>query len=666
METGKGKKRMTTRHRFPCLILLALSTTALAGEKSDLHQQLLDLAARQQKERRAQFASITSKAGLATLQDSLREKLLELLGGLPQSKGVPPAKILGTIEAEDYVIEKLVFESFPGYFVSALLYKPKAIPALLPGIISPCGHSADGKAASTYQILHINLVKRGYVVLTYDPVGQGERSQFWDAEQKKSRFNLACGEHAALGNPLYLLGTNLARYRIWDGIRAIDYLASLPEVDAERIGCVGNSGGGMLTAYIAALDPRLKTAVIGCYVTTLPRRMGNRIQADPDADPEQDVFGFVSEGIDHAGLLALRVPRPTLLATAQLDFFPIEGARESFAEAKQLYQVAGAAERMAMVEAAQKHGLSLPLREATYAFFDRWLARRKVEAPAREIVVKPRPAKDLLVCQDGQVNITFKSRHLLTLALLEFDSRPKSAHQRTPLAELLRLDQQEADYRTAKIHGGNAADQTLVVCVNGNESRPWQEEKAVLEALDKRGYAVVVVDPRGVGSLRPNLSVQGHAYADPLVGVEENLAYNAFLVGKSLLGMRVSDVQAAVRKLVAQTRRSKVVLCGRRDAALVAALTAAIEPAVTKVAMEQMPLSYRWYFDPLGRPINAANTVPSMLKDYGDLDQVLAAIAPRKMLSAGGLGKTTQRVPTLQQAEGLFTETPELLTDWLK
>src|SRR4029077_10858285 len=139
--------------------------------------------------------------------------------------------------------------------------------------------------------------------------------------------------------------TGLARYRIWDGIRAIDYLASLPEVDPDRIGCVGNSGAGTLTAYIGALAPRVKAAAIGCYITTLPRRMGNRIQTDPDADPEQDIAGFVSEGIDHAGLLALRVPRPTLLATAQFDFFPIEGARESFAEAKHLYRVAGAAER---------------------------------------------------------------------------------------------------------------------------------------------------------------------------------------------------------------------------------------------------------------------------------------------------------------------------------
>lgn len=651
---------------FLCTFLLAFSAPASAGEKPDLHQQLLDRAERQQKERRAHFAAARSKADVEMLQQSLRAKFLRLLGGLPARQGVPPAKILGTIEAEDYVIEKLVFESFPGYFVSALLYKPRKITGRAPGVLSPCGHSNVGKAASPYQILHLNLVKRGYVVLTYDPVGQGERSQFWDAQKKKSRFNLTCGEHAVLGNPLYLLGTNLARYRIWDGIRALDYLTSLPEVDSKRIGCVGNSGGGTLTAYISALDPRVKAAAIGCYITTLPRRMGNRIQADPDSDPEQDIFGFVAEGIDHAGLLALRVPRPTLLATAQLDFFPIEGARESFAEAKKLYQATGAAEQVAMVEAAQRHGLSLPLRKAIYAFFDRWLAGRKVETEASEIAVKPRPAEELLVCKDEQVNVTFPSRHLLTLALDEFDRRKEPKRERTPLAELLRLDPEAADYRTIEMADGKPETPTLVVCVNGNESRSWQEEKAFLQALEKRGHAVVVVDPRGVGSLRPKLSVRGHDYADPLVGVEENLAYNAFLVGKSLLGMRVSDVQATVRKLAGRKKWSRIVLCGRRDAALVACFTAAIEPSITHVAVEQMSLTYRWYFDPVGRPINAASVLPSLLRDYGDIDQVLAAIAPRRMLSAAGLGTTNERLPNLEQAEGRFSAKPALLTDWLK
>ena len=453
----------------------------------DVQQQMLALAARQEKRRRQRFAAVTTKADLEALQKSLREAFLKRLDGLPEQTDAPPVKITGRIEADDYLIEKLVYESFPGYFVSALLYRPKQVRDALPGVLSPCGHSAVGKAEPTYQMLHLNLVKRGYVVLTYDPVGQGERSQFWDADKGKSRFNLVCGEHAVLGNPLYLLGSSLARFRIWDGMRGLDYLASRPEVDAKKLGCVGNSGGGTLTAYISALDPRVAVAAIGCYITALPRRMANRIEADPSADPEQDIFGFVADGIDHAGLLALRAPRPTLLATAKFDFFPIEGARETFAEAKRLYEAVGVGERVERAEAAEKHGLSPPLRKAIYAFFERWLAGRKIDAAVEELAVKPRPTKALLVCAKGQVNVTFHSRPLLPLALEEFNKKKKPP--RVGLSELLGLDPKAAESRISEIAAGKDG-RPVVVCVNGNETRDWREEKTFLEALTAQGYAL--------------------------------------------------------------------------------------------------------------------------------------------------------------------------------
>src|SRR5262249_924599 len=155
------------------------------------------------------------------------------------------------------------------------------------------------------------------------------------------------------------------------------------------------------------------------------------------SDPEQDIFGFVSEGVDHAGLLALCAPRPTLLGTARLDFFPIEGARESFAEAKRLYEVAGAGDRIARAEAPEKHGLTPPLPEAAYAWFGRWLLGRDDPAAGVEIGVRPRSAEELRVCADGQVNLTFRSRPLLPLALEEFRKREGPA--RKPLRDLLRL-----------------------------------------------------------------------------------------------------------------------------------------------------------------------------------------------------------------------------------
>ncbi len=204
--------------------VLGLGLTAAVGPAAfgqgegpapaDLHRQLLDLAGRQQELRRRRFDAVETVAQLDGLRASLRASFLEMIGGLPGPQGPPPARTTGRIEGDGYVIEKLTFESFPGYHVPALLYRPERGGPAAPGVLSPCGHSTVGKADATYQVLHVNLARSGYVVLTYDPVGQGERSQFWDATRGRSRFDLACGEHCVLGNPLYLLGSSLARYRI--------------------------------------------------------------------------------------------------------------------------------------------------------------------------------------------------------------------------------------------------------------------------------------------------------------------------------------------------------------------------------------------------------------------------------------------------------------------
>jgi cephalosporin-C deacetylase-like acetyl esterase len=651
------------KHVFAIAFLLA--AVEMVGGQPALDQELLDLAAKQQVQRRVRFEAVKTPAELEVLQADLRAKFVSLLDGFPNVHGTPAAKITGIIDADDYVVEKFVFESLPGYWVPAVLYRPKKVDQPLPGILGPCGHSDIGKAHPTYQTLHINLVKRGYVVLSYDPVGQGERSQFWNADKGRSKYNLSCGEHAVLGTPLYLLGTNLAKYRIWDGMRALDYLASRPEVDAKRLGCVGNSGGGTLTAYIAALDPRVKAAVPGCYITTLPRRMANRIEKDPDVDPEQDIFDFVGQGIDHAGLLALRTPRPTMLALAIKDFFPIDGARESFLEAKRLFEVAGAGDALSKTEADMPHGLSAPLRMATYSFFDRWLAeknRLKQEPESDKVAV--RKFQDLWATPDGQVNRTMKSRHLLTLALDEFDHR--KMRETKPLAEVLRLDPANAQYRIHSLADGLRGE-PLVVLVNDNETRDWQQEREFVAALKDKGFAVVAVDTRGVGTLRPKITMRGNrAYADPLESIEGNLAANAFLVGKSLAAMRVTDVRAALKDLAKAQHKKRVVLVGRKDGAMTATLTAAIDPSVTDVAAEELPLTMRYYFDPVGHPICGASIVPGLLRDFGDIKDVLALIGPRRVLVSAPIGTLADPLPAVRRIEASISTSPNLLSEWLE
>ena len=218
------------------------------------------LAWQEDEKRRKAWGTLQTEQDVLRLQKELREKILTMIGGLPEKRTPLNARVTGTIPMDGFHIEKVVFESLPRIYVTALLYVPENGSAKHPAILVPAGHAPDGK--THYQVLCQRLAKRGYVVLAWDPVGQGERSQFWDAKAHRSRYNLICAEHAVLGNLAYLAGTNLARWEIWDGLRAFDYLLTRPEVDPDRINITGTSGGGFQAMHIAALEPRDRKSVV--------------------------------------------------------------------------------------------------------------------------------------------------------------------------------------------------------------------------------------------------------------------------------------------------------------------------------------------------------------------------------------------------------------------
>jgi cephalosporin-C deacetylase-like acetyl esterase len=184
-----------------------------------------------------------------------------------------------------------------------------------PGILYIPGHTDNGFRSSGYQNECLNIVHKGFVVLAYDPIGQGERHQEIDSstgEQLAGTAQVAHYKmHSYTGNQCFLSGVSLSRYFIWDAIRGIDYLVSRPEVDPERIGVTGLSGGGNLTVYTSALDDRVKVAVPANFVTSY-RRM---LELNGVQDAEQNVNHALRHGIEHADWLLARAPKPTLLLT---------------------------------------------------------------------------------------------------------------------------------------------------------------------------------------------------------------------------------------------------------------------------------------------------------------------------------------------------------------
>jgi dienelactone hydrolase len=391
-------------------MLTVLDQAPLPGPRiTPLLRRQLDRAWAQDDARRATFAAVRTEADLVALQHDLRTKALALIGGLPAERTPLNARITGILVREGYRIEKVIFESVPGLHVTASLYVPDGPVAPGPAVLLACGHAPTGKAHPPYQEIAGRLAKRGYVVLVWDPVGQGERSQFWDPVQKRSRYNLVCGEHAVLGNLATLAGASLVRWMVWDGMRAVDYLLTRPEVDSTRIAVTGTSGGGFASTWLGALDPRIGLVAPSCFITALPMRMANRIFEDPDSDPEQDPPGLVAEGIDHPGLLLLAYPRPVHVAAAVQDFFPIEGTRKTVREIRALYAAFGHGDRFALAEGYHGHQYSAENQAAAFAFLDRWAGKPATVGLAAVSTLAP---EALYSTPTGQVRVDLEGRSL--------------------------------------------------------------------------------------------------------------------------------------------------------------------------------------------------------------------------------------------------------------
>lgn len=560
-------------------------------------QYQLDEAWRQDEARQRDWETIRTEQDLLKLQENLRQSLLEMIGGLPEQKTPLHARITGKIQMDGYTIEKLIFESVPRVYVTALVYAPDDHTNRHPAVLVPAGHATNGKIH--YQALSQRLASRGYVVIAWDPVGQGERSQFWDAKAGKSRYNLVCAEHAVLGNLAYLAGANLARWEIWDGMRAVDYLLTRSDVDSERISITGTSGGGTQTALIAALDPRIKVAVPSCYISATPMRMGNRIFADPDSDPEQDLFGMLSNHVDHPGLLLLMYPRPVMVASAVLDFFPIEGARKSFREAQRIYEAFGRADRIAMTEGYHQHQYSDENQEAALDFLDRFNAM-----PARHGLAKPKelPDKDLLCTRSGQVMLdTSDARSLVEIIREYFEERKTRpapslekqyyAGQANPVAkwsvgESTGVPAGATEISWERMKGAQAGDATidkyllhhsrlleiplLYIHRDANDGKGvllWFKEtgKATpsdwpeIEKLLRSGHNILTFDFRGSGeTAMPYTAVSpddpslgkldfAHAYRNPVSGVLANYIYNSMLTGRPYFFEMIEDSEIVRR-----------------------------------------------------------------------------------------------------------------------
>jgi dienelactone hydrolase len=359
-----------------------------------LEEQLKKLAFAALDRRETGYEKIKTPADVAVWQQRQRASFLAALGGLPERTPLN-ARVTGQRDFGAYRMEKILFESQPGFLVSGLLYLPLGA-GPHPAVLMPCGHTGIAKAGEAYQKASISLVHAGIAVFCFDPIGQGERRHFRQADGTPE-FGSSTSEHQLMGISGTPVGLSLARVMIWDGIRGLDDLQSRQDIREDRLGCTGVSGGGTMTSYLMALDERIVAAAPACYLTGFRRLLATIGPQDFD----QNHFGQITAGLDHADCVLLSAPRPVLIMAATQDYFDIQGAWNVFRESKRVYGRLGFPERVELVEADTKHDLAIEMREASTRWFRRWLAGRDDawREPAFEIL----PEKEILCTPEGDV-----------------------------------------------------------------------------------------------------------------------------------------------------------------------------------------------------------------------------------------------------------------------
>jgi len=550
--------------------------------------------------RAAERETLATPEDVIAYQERMKRFMTDQLGGFPERTPLN-ARVVGKGARDGWRFEKLIYESRPGMFVTAVLFLPAGDPPY-PAVLIPCGHSNNGKASELYQRACIELATNGIAALIYDPIDQGERYQLLD-NAGKPRYGGTMG-HTMTGVGCILLGTNTATYRIWDGMRGIDYLVSRSDIDSKRIGCAGNSGGGTLTSYLMALDERILCAAPSCYLTSLARLL----DSDGPQDSEQDIFGQIANGLDHADYLMMRAPRPTLVCCATQDFFDIRGTWESFREAKRVYGKLDVPEQVDIVEAPEKHGYTTLLRHSMVRWMKRWMTGSGEVSFDKEPIVFSEA--EIQCSPEGQVMRMDGARSVYdqnaeqekVLAKVR-----KEVWRTTPKDSLRQKVREIAGVRPLDKIAQPGVEEVGVIDRNGCRIRklvlrlepgidlpalhftPTESHKdaylylngkgktadlAPVEALVRRGRTVLAVDLRGMGETQTLIDDKN--WTERFGGGWKDF-YRAYMLGKSYVGMRTEDVLACARFL-ADSASVQVHMIAVGEAVPPAQHAAALEP----------------------------------------------------------------------------------------
>ncbi len=633
----------------------ALDRASTPQPERMLSSYLQSIAAGQLAARKEEVHAISSKDAYEKRKVRLRTAALRMIGGLSDERNPLNARVTGTLVRDGYRVEKVIYESRPRFYVTANLYIPTLGRGPYPAVLQPVGHSASAKNRAFYQKIAIALVKTGFVVLTYDPIGQGERRIYWDADLGDSKVSSTTGEHSMVGWQSLLGGESAARFRIWDGIRSIDYLLTRPEVDGTKLGVTGCSGGGTLTTYIAALDDRIKAAAPACYISDWEEQL----KGTGPQDAEQQFPDQLLEGLNHADWIGLAAPKPYLIVSTDQDFFPLEGARKSFEEMKRIYTLYDAAVKVDWFHEPGGHGVPDASRNAICAWMKKWL--RGESGPVDHGEIRTEYEEDLNATTTGQVATSLGGETASTWNMKRFANRTP---ERKPLSgpndivalrrklrtEIGLLTRYRAATVPLNLQQGRATEHDgypvqsinyqsdtgltipALLCGAGAKTALYLDSRGKTNAmraggdiaqLVKLGFTVLAIDVSGAGE------VEFRKHDAAPWGVPQ-VAWLGLMVGRPILGIRINDVMRGLDTLDALGKRPAggVMGFGQGKLGTVLLHAAVMDDRLSGIVVEQSLLSYRSVAaNPIHRDLEDS-IVPGVLGRY-DLPDLVAALAPR-------------------------------------
>jgi hypothetical protein len=628
--------------------------------ENSLYKYFCSAGFQQLEERKTLIDKLQSEGDWKERQADVREKLLEIIGPFPEKTPLN-IKVTGIIHRDGYRVEKLIYESQPGYYVTSALFIPENLEGRAPAILNPIGHSTMSFRRDIYQYTIINLVKKGFIVLTYDQIGQGERLQYYEEASGKSRFG-STQEHSYPGAQCFLSGYSPAKYFIWDGIRGIDVLLSRKEVDPDRIGLTGLSGGGTSTAFIGAIDDRILAAAPECFITNF----NYLLRSSGPQDAEQNLLRFIYQGLDHPDLIEARAPRPTLISSTTRDFFSIQGARETFQEAGKAFAALGAEGNLLMTEEDNEHGFTRKNREAVYAFFQKHLNN---PGDAADLEVETIPVEEFWVTETGQLASSLKGETIYSLnkklveeQVTELES--KRANMNEHLSGIPHLAAGISGFSFPEKYGHevfsgryvnkNYKLEKYLIQGSGEYMIPMallmpniNNNKAAILLLHEKGkdyavnndplakllvaagFRVLLGDLPGMGELGPGY-LKGDAYIE---SISYNQWFAGILTGKSIVGLRAEDIIRMthfIKTNLPDLNTISVISVGVLGSEILHA--AVFDGAILNFCLVRPFLSFADIaLSPEYSPGFIPSTVAGAIKAY-DLPDMMAALCPRKLL----------------------------------